>query len=121
MSGLKIFFSVLQRVLLTGHSDGVHKTNGASYHLGPFGWHVMCGGASMHGLITASLHGMGGLAQYIVRRAAPERTRSRWERVAVLESLRWADERLHLNEHSGAGKQALTPSTPALGSPLSSP
>ena len=121
MSGLKIFFSVLQRVLLTGHGDGVHKMNGVSYRLGPFGWHVMCGGASMHGLIAASLHGMGGLAQYVICRAVPERTRSRWERVAVLELLRWADERLHLNEHSGAGKQALTPSTPALGPLLLSP
>ena len=81
----------------------------------------MCGGASAHGPIAASLHGMGGLARYVVRRAAPERTRSRWERVAVLKSSRWADERLRLNEHSGAGKQALTPSTPVLGPPLSSP
>ena len=79
----------------------------------------MCGGASVHRPIAASLHDMGGLAQYVIRRAAPERTRSRWERVAMLESSRWADEHLCLNEHSGARKQALTPFTPALGPPLS--
>ena len=63
-------FGHIRRLAQNGeirHTQGSHA-NGPK-RSGPFGWHVIRGGASPRGPIAVSLHSMGGLAWYVVCRA----------------------------------------------------